>query len=62
MQYIVTKQISVEADEPEDAAMKSKTEGKVMSLSVNPRPTPPGQQAVGPSAQEKLAERKQEKK
>jgi hypothetical protein len=58
MQFIVTKQIAVEADEPEDAAVKSKTEGKVMSLSVNPRPTPQPQQQGGPSAQEKLAERK----
>jgi hypothetical protein len=40
MQYIVTKQIAVEAEEPEEAVAKSKTEGKVISLSVTPRPQP----------------------
>jgi hypothetical protein len=54
MQYIVTKQIAVEADSPEDAAAKSKTNGNVISLSVNPRPQQVVQQAI--SAQEKLAQ------
>jgi hypothetical protein len=61
MQYIVTKQFAVEADSPEDAAYKSKTEGNVVALSVNPRPQAVAQ-APGLTAQEKLAELKKEQK
>ena len=62
MQYIVTKQIAVEADEPEEAAYKSKTEGKVISLAVNPRPQPQPQQPTGPQsvAVEKLQQKKKD--
>ena len=47
-QWIVTKQIAVSADSPEEAAYAS-TKGKTMALSVNPRPiaqttTQPAQQ------------------
>lgn len=44
MQYVITKQIAVEAETPEEAVGKIK-EGNTISLSVNPRPQP--QQAAG---------------
>ena len=39
MQFILTKQIAVEADSPEEAVAKI-SEGQTISLSVNPRPQP----------------------
>lgn len=42
MQYVITKQIAVEADSPEEAVTKI-TEGKTISISVNPRPQPQAQ-------------------
>jgi len=63
MQYIVTKQIAVDAETPEDAGYKSKTEGTVMAMSVNIRPASATQtQVPGVTAQEKLAQKKQEQK
>ena len=46
MQFVITKQIAVEAETPEEAVQKI-TEGNTISLSVNPRPQPP-QPAVRP--------------
>lgn len=46
MQYVVIKQIAVEAEDPEEAVVKSKTEGKVISLTVSPRPQPVQQQTT----------------
>jgi hypothetical protein len=40
MQFIVTRQIAVEAETPEEAVAKI-SEGQTISLSVNPRPQPP---------------------
>lgn len=37
MQFIITKQIAVEAETPEEAVAKS-SEGKTISLNANPRP------------------------
>jgi hypothetical protein len=45
MQFVLTKQIAVEADTPEEAAGK---DGKTISLSVNARPQPQQQAAVRP--------------
>ncbi len=42
MQFIVAKQIAVEAETPEEAVAKS-GDGKTISLTANPRPTPPQQ-------------------
>jgi hypothetical protein len=39
MQFIVTRQIAVEAETPEEAVAKI-SEGQTISLSVNPRPQP----------------------
>ncbi len=39
MQFIIIKQIAVEAETPEEAFGKL-TEGKTISLTINPRPTP----------------------
>ena len=39
MQFIVMKQIAVEAETPEEAVAKI-AEGLTISLSVNPRPKP----------------------
>ena len=39
MQFIVTRQIAVEAETPEEAVAKI-SEGQTVSLSVNPRPQP----------------------
>jgi hypothetical protein len=39
MQFIVTRQIAVEAETPEEAVAKI-AEGQTISLSVNPRPQP----------------------
>ncbi len=47
MQFIVAKQIAVEAESPEEAVAKS-GEGKTISLTSNPRPTPQ-QQAQRPA-------------
>jgi len=58
MDYIVTKQLAVEADSPEEAAYKSKTEGIVMALSVNPRPQPMMSQPTVPSEALKKQETK----
>jgi hypothetical protein len=58
MQYIVTKQFAVEAETPEEAAYKSKTEGQVMSLSVNPRPQPMQPQPTQSEALKKQQEKK----
>ena len=58
MQYIVTKQIAVDAEDPEDAVVKAKTEGKVMALSVNLRPQPPqGPAAPGQAAINRVKEK-----
>jgi hypothetical protein len=40
-QYIVNKNILVEADGPEDAVIAAKTGGQVMSINVNLRPQAP---------------------
>lgn len=40
MQFVVTKQIAVEAESPEEAVAKAGTEGNTISLNVNLRPTP----------------------
>lgn len=40
MQFIVTKQIAVEAESPEEAVAKI-DEGKTIAVSANPRPAPP---------------------
>ena len=49
MQFIITKQIAVEAETPEEAVAKL-SEGKTISLSVNPRPQQPNtQQSVAGS-------------
>ncbi len=37
MQYVITKQIAVEAENPEEAVAKI-NEGQTISLNVNPRP------------------------
>lgn len=42
MQFIITKQIAVEAETPEEAFAKA-AEGTTISLSVNARPQQPGQ-------------------
>ena len=48
MQFVITKQIAVEAETPEEAAQKI-GEGNTISLSVNPRPQPQqGQQLNRP--------------
>jgi hypothetical protein len=47
MQFIVTKQIAVEAETPEEAVAKSGGDGKTISLASNPRPPQPVQQAPG---------------
>jgi len=60
MQFIVTKQLAVEADSPEEAAYKSKTEGEVMALSVNPRPQP--MQVVSQGQSSEALKKQQEKK
>ncbi len=52
MQFIVAKQIAVEAKTPEEAVAKS-GEGKTISLTSNPRPTtpqPPQQRPPIPAA------------
>ena len=46
MQFVITKQIAVEAETPEEAVQKI-AEGNTISLSVNPRPQLP-QPAVRP--------------
>ena len=38
MQYVIRPEIAVEADSPEEAVAKWKTEGKVVNLRVDPRP------------------------
>lgn len=38
MQYVVTKQIAVDAESPEEAVGKASTEGKVIALNCSPRP------------------------
>jgi hypothetical protein len=43
MQFVVTKQIAVEAETPEEAVAKSGG-GKTISLASNPRPPQPVQQ------------------
>lgn len=46
MEFIVNRQIAIEAESPEEALEKTKpSEGKTISFSVNPRPQPP-QQAI----------------
>jgi hypothetical protein len=40
MQFVVTKQIAVEAETPEEAITKA-AEGKTVSIQVNPRPQQP---------------------
>lgn len=47
-QWIVTKQIAVSADTPEEAAYAS-TKGKTMALSVNPRPQVQATTQQGPA-------------
>jgi hypothetical protein len=42
MQFIITKQIAVEAETPEEAFAKA-SEGTTISVSVNARPQQPGQ-------------------
>jgi hypothetical protein len=42
MQFIITKQIAVEAETPEEAFAKA-NEGTTIALSVNARPQPPQQ-------------------
>lgn len=54
MDYIVTKQIAVTADSPEEAVAKSGTEGKTISLNANLRPTP-GQVPQRPTVTPALA-------
>lgn len=49
MQWIISKQIAVEAETPEEAVTKI-AEGKTISFSVNARPTP-GTLPVRPGAQ-----------
>jgi hypothetical protein len=61
MQYVVTKQIAIEADSPEEAAYKSKTEGQVMGLSVALRPAPMTP-TVAPGVTASQAHRRQEQK
>lgn len=39
MQYVITKQIAVEAETPEEAVSKI-NEGQTISLNVTPRPQP----------------------
>jgi hypothetical protein len=39
MQYVINKQIAVEAETPEEAVAKI-SEGQTIGLSVNPRPQP----------------------
>lgn len=39
MQFVITKQIAVEAETPEEAVAKI-AEGRTISFSVNPRPQP----------------------
>jgi hypothetical protein len=39
MQFIITRQIAVEAETPEEAVAKI-SEGQTVSMSVNPRPQP----------------------
>lgn len=39
MQFTITKVIAVEAETPEEAVQKI-SEGKTISFTVNPRPTP----------------------
>jgi hypothetical protein len=39
MQFIISKQIAVEAETPEEAVAKI-SEGRTISLSINPRPQP----------------------
>ena len=62
MQFIVTKQIAVEADSPEEAAYKSKDEGVVMALSVIPRPQPPQPPGLQPPPQSEALKKQEDKK
>lgn len=50
MKYIVTKQIEVEAESPEEAVAKSK-EGSTISLNAQPRPQPAQPAAGAPKVQ-----------
>ncbi len=45
IQYVITKQIAIEAETAEEAVTKI-NEGKTISLSVNPRPQPPARPAM----------------
>jgi hypothetical protein len=47
VQFIITKQIAIEAETPEEAVAKSH-EGKTISFTVSPRPQPQ-QRPVGPT-------------
>jgi hypothetical protein len=49
MQFIITKQIAVEAETPEEAITKI-NEGKTIAISVNPRPQSPATSAGGAKA------------
>jgi len=52
MQYVVQRQIAVEADSPEQAIEKTKpNEGSSISVSANPRPTAQASQVTGSRAQ-----------
>ena len=51
MQFVVTRQIAVEAETPEEAVAKI-ADGQTISLSVNPRPQPMVQRPQ-PSPQQK---------
>jgi hypothetical protein len=42
MQFVITKQIAVEAETPEEAVAKI-GQGQTISLNVNPRPQPQAQ-------------------
>jgi hypothetical protein len=47
MQFLITKSIAVEAETPEEAVAKI-GEGKTISFTVNPRPTPAVSQPARP--------------